>query len=284
MATTATVTSADITAGLGEAGLDGGPLCIHSSLSSFGWVEGGAGAVIDAVLEAGHTMMVPAHAWAAYSVRPAPDQWWKRNGAHNAFLPGAAHNRDSLYTTASTAIDTAMGAIPAAVVSRPGRVRGNHPLMSFAAVGPHADDLVSRQQPHHVYAPVVRLAELGGSFALMGVGLERLTLLHCAEQLAGRRPLVRWANGPDGRPSEMQAGGCSAGFGRLQPALSPHLRRVRVGNSNWLVGDAAAVIEAATATMRAEPSITHCGTACARCDDVIAGGPLRRAPLPTPTQ
>ena len=277
---TATVTRADLTAAFVELGLGSRPVCVHSSLSSFGRVDGSADTVVEAVLDADCTMMVPAHAWASYSVRPATDQWWERNGAHQAFLPARSHNRNARYTATSTAIDRAMGAIPDAVVRRPERIRGEHPLMSFAACGPDAAALISPQTVDSVFAPVEELIGRHGAFVLMGVGLERLTLLHHAEQLAGRRPLVRWANGPDGRPAEMQAGGCSAGFGRLAGALAPHLVRRRVGQSEWLVGDVAPVVDAAVATMIADPSITHCRGACARCDDTIAGGPLRRAPPP----
>jgi aminoglycoside 3-N-acetyltransferase len=280
VARTASVTPLDISTAFHELGLAGSPVCVHSSLSSFGSVDGGADAVVDAILDVGCTLMVPAHAWAAYSVRPAPDQWWERNGAHQAFLPAPRHNAASRYTTASKAIDKAMGAIPAAVVGRDGRARGDHPLMSFAAVGPDAAALIGTQRPDAVFAPVTELARRGGAFVLMGVGLERLTLLHYAEELAGRRPLVRWANGRDGRPAELDAGGCSAGFGRLAGPLRAHFRTRRVGASTWIAGDAATVIHAAVAVMRADPAVTHCRSACARCDDVIAGGPLRRAPLP----
>lgn len=277
---TATVTPAHIRQAFLELGLTARRVCVHSSLSSFGRVEGGAEAVVAAILDANCTLMVPAHAWSTYSVRPGQRQWWERNGAHQAFLPVTTHNRNTRYTPESTVIDRAMGAIPQAVVRRPDRVRGNHPLMSFAACGPDAAALISSQRVDRVFAPVEELARRDGAFVLMGVGLERLTLLHYAEQLAGRRPLVRWANDAAGQPAEMEAGGCSAGFGRLAGALAPHLRRHRVGKSEWLVGNVATVVDAAVAAMTADPSITHCRAACARCDDMIAGGPTRRAPLP----
>ena len=275
----APVTRGDVANAFDALGLGGRPACVHSSLSSFGWVDGGADAVIDGILDAGCTLMVPAHAWSAYSVRPAADQWWERNGAHHAFLPAPGHNRESRYTTSSTAIDRAMGAIPARVLQRDGRVRGDHPLMSFAAVGPLAHALVDGQRADSVFAPVQTLADHGGAFVLMGVSLQRLTLLHYAEQLAGRQPLVRWANGPDGEPMEMEAGGCSAGFDRLARPLRGELRSSRVGPSKWITGDAAPVIAAAAAAMQSQPSITHCAASCARCDDVIAGGPSRRVNL-----
>ena len=67
-----------------------------------------------------------------------------------------------VYAPDAPDIDRAdMGAIPAAVLAMPGRVRGNHPLCSFAAIGPLADELVAAQQPLHVFAPLRALAEAG---------------------------------------------------------------------------------------------------------------------------
>ena len=43
----------------------------------------------------------------------------------------------------------------------------------------------------------------------------------------------RWANGPDGRPMEVEVGSCSDGFGKLEPVLGPLVREARVGGSRW---------------------------------------------------
>ncbi|RIK36138.1 MAG: hypothetical protein DCC57_22735, partial [Chloroflexi bacterium] len=70
-------------------------------------------------------------------------------------------------------------------------------------------------------------AEAGGFVLLMGVALETMTLLHLAEQVAGRVPFRRWANDRQGRPQQVEAGGCSDGFGRLAPLLEPWRRQRR---------------------------------------------------------
>ena len=58
-------------------------------------------------------------------------------------------------------------------------------------------------------------ADRGGYVILMGVGLESMTALHLAEEMAGRRLFQRWANGPDGEAMRVSVGGCSRGFGAL---------------------------------------------------------------------
>src|SRR5437870_4023263 len=181
--------------------------------------------------------------------------------------------RDRIFSPGSNELSPSMGAIPAAVLARPERVRGNNPLCSFTALGPGAD-LVREQRPLDVYAPLRLLGARGGFVLLIGVGLERMTLLHLAEEKAGRTPFRRWANGPDGRPQEIEVGSCSDGFPRLEPVLAPLAHEVRVGESLWRAFPARATVDAAAAAIRDRPDITHCGSAdCLRCADAIAGGP-----------
>ena len=60
---------------------------------------------------------------------------------------------DGVFSTASNAIDRNMGAIPRAVLARPERQRGDHPLASFSAIGPLATDLIGGQHGAAVHAP-----------------------------------------------------------------------------------------------------------------------------------
>jgi aminoglycoside 3-N-acetyltransferase len=109
----------------------------------------------------------------------------------------------------------------------------------------------------------------------MGVGLDRLTLLHHAETLAGRNLFMRWANGPDGKPIGRRVGECSAGFPRLEPVLAHLTREAMVGASRWRVLPVEATLVAAAAAIRAQPSITHCANPdCLDCHDAILGGPI----------
>ena len=275
------VTIDDIRAAVRRLGLAGQPVCAHSSLRSFGHVEGGARAVVDAFLAEGCTLMVPTFSY-AFSVHPLPHQRPERNGTRYRFIPDQAAEPAGpprIYRTDSIEISREdMGAIPAEVVAMPGRARGNHPVGSFSAVGPLADALISGQRPLSLYAPFEALVERGGWLVLIGVTVQRLTFLHFAEQRAGRTLFRRWANGPDGHPIEVEAGGHGAGFLNLEPALAHLARRDRVGSSEWSAYPARETLQVASDAIHLNPRITHCGDAdCLRCNDAVAGGPILAA-------
>ncbi|HEU4558709.1 MAG TPA: AAC(3) family N-acetyltransferase, partial [Longimicrobium sp.] len=102
------ITEAEIRETIRALGLAGRAICVHSSLRSFGWVEGGAGAVVDAFLAEGCTLLVPTFSGAAFEACPDPPDVIERNGWRSLFpadrSPGAA-----VYTPASTIIDADMG-------------------------------------------------------------------------------------------------------------------------------------------------------------------------------
>lgn len=249
-------------------------LCVHSSLRSFGRVEGGAATIVNAILAEGCTLLVPTFSW-GFAVPPPDGQRPARNGWDYSSYPGPTSGIGRVYSPTTMEVDQEMGAIPAAVLAMPDRVRGNHPLCSFTAIGPRAHELVTAQSLDRVYPPLEAVADAGGSVVLMGVGLTRMTLLHRAEQVAGRRLFLRWANGSDGRPLMAEVGGCSDGFDNFLPSLAPLTRVITVGGSRWQVLPAAATLAAAAAAIRPNPRITHCGRPdCARCNDAVLGGPL----------
>lgn len=269
------VTKPDIHHAIQALGLANQPLCVHASLRSFGWVEGGAQTIIEGLLAASCTVLVPAFS-DKFGVAPLPTMHRLQNGSdYDWVMRKAWPGVDKIYTPASNAIEKAeMGAIPAAVVQWPDRQRGNHPLCSFAALGPLAEVLVATQAPLAVNAPLKTLAELKGYVVLMGVGLESMTLLHLAEQQAGRNPFRRWANDQNGETMEVEMGGCSDGFGKLAAILAPLMRETQVGQSHWRIFPAQETLTLAADAIRRDPLLTHCGRSPCRCDDAVLGGPL----------
>lgn len=270
------LTHNDIRQAIRTPGLSNQPLCIHSSLRSFGTVEGGVDTILDSLLAEDCTVLVPTFTNSSFAVAPPADPSLRpaRNGFDPQHVWQHAVSENNIYTPATREIDKNMGALPAAVVARSQRVRGNHPLNSFAAIGPLAEELIGGQQPLQVYKPLEALTALRGAIILMGVGLERMTFLHFAEQEAGRTLFRRWANAPDGKQM-VAVGSCSEGFGNFAPILAPFKREIQVGQSLWQVFPARETLEVAVKAIRANPLITHCADpACSRCNDAVQGGSL----------
>jgi len=264
--------------------LSGRPLCVHSSLRSFGWVEGGALTVIHGLLAEGCTVLVPTFSWDTFFVDPLPHQQYERNGADYVAMPQEQSGTHRIYTPDTMELDRQdMGAIPAAIVSMPDHIRGNHPLCSFSAVGPLAQLLIARQTPLQVNGPLEALVDANGAVVLMGVDLDSMTLLHLAERRAGRNLFRRWANGPDGKPMEVEVGGCSQGFPRLAPVLRTSMRQMDVGNGIWQAYEAQSTLTAAADVIRQQPGITRCDKPTCRCDDAIVGGPILTGAAPSLT-
>lgn len=256
-----------------RAGLSGRPVCVHCSLRSFGRLEGGARTIIDAFLAEGSTVLVPSFSWSYATPPPASDRP-RQNGTRYEG-PVRTATGGPIFDPTSTVVDRDMGAVSAAVVSAPGRVRGYHPICSFAAVGPDAARLVETQAPGDVWAPLEQLVELGGAVVLMGVDPTRLPLAHLAETRAGRRPFVRWALNEKAEVIRVQVGSCSDGFASFENILEGVGSEWVVGESKWAVLPAEQTLDALTRAIVETPEITRCeNPECDRCRDALAGGPL----------
>jgi len=273
---TTIVTQENVQRAAEQLGIAGTPSCVHASLRSFGRVEGGAISVVEGLLAARCTVLVPT--FSSFDV-PPPDvraMRPERNGWDYAPVPRDESGGPRIFTPASMELDQEdMGAVSAAVLAMRNRVRGNHPLNSFTAVGPLAHDLIDGQEPTAVYRPLEILTDRDGWVVLMGVSLRSLTLLHLAEKSAGRQLFRRWANDSHGRVMMVEAGGCSLGFERFESVLAPMERRITVGQTTWRAYRGKEALEAAGQAILDDPFITHCGNdECHRCRDAVLGGPV----------
>jgi len=177
---------------LRAAGLaEGRALIVHASLSALGWVCGDALAVVQALLDVlgpGGTLVMPAHTPqltdpANWEAPPVPQSWVAPIRAQMpAFDPLTTPTRS-------------MGAIAELFRTWPGARRSNHPTFSFAAFGPLAAWIVSDHalaDPAGEQSPLGRLYQAEAEILLLGVGFDKCTMLHLAEQRAWpQRPLER---------------------------------------------------------------------------------------------
>lgn len=159
------VTAEDIEAGLRHLGLDQGHIVgVHSSLSAFGYVEGGAEAVIDALLRtvgAEGTVVLPTYSNNMQNVELTDEDrqvgiWQKRQ-----YLPYDPKH-DSCWT----------GRIPDTFWQRNEAIRGDDPTHSLAAIGPRAADLCKGWD---------RVLAADGYILLLGVTLECCSSMHQVE-------------------------------------------------------------------------------------------------------
>ena len=147
------VTGSDIRQALQALSLQGATLCVHGSLRAFGAVEGGAQAVVDALVADGRTIMMPTFYYHSYQACAA-ERLIPRNGVETGSDPDPDAPPPIPYEPRNPAhIDKSMGILPATLLRHPAALRGDHPLNAFAAVGPQADPLMASQTPMDPYVP-----------------------------------------------------------------------------------------------------------------------------------
>lgn len=182
------MTEAEIVAGLGELGLAGRTLMVHSSLRAFGHVRGGAEAVLGAlrsVVGTSGVLVFPSFAWCADEATSG--EGWPPGGRPVTGVPPAR-----AFDPAQTPAET--GRISDTFWRQPGVLRTGHPTHALAALGPGAKRLLEPHPADRCCAwdgPYGRLVAEDAWVVLLGVGVSSLTFLHAIEDRRGAPYLGR---------------------------------------------------------------------------------------------
>ena len=161
-----TITKPDIVAGLHRLGVSSGDVVFaHSSLSAFGWVAGGADAVIDALLDSvgtEGTVVLPAFTWRKYHAITEP----------------------VVFDLASESVKEEVGIIPETFRQRPGALRSMHLCHSVSAIGSRAPDVMGDGvKSFGAGSTFHQLEMLDAWYLFLGAPMSTCTALHHVEDL-----------------------------------------------------------------------------------------------------
>lgn len=249
------VTSKDIEAGLRSLGLEpGDTVVVHSSLSSFGEVEGGADAVVDALIEVlgpEGTLVVPTF----------------------NFNPGVFDPRET---------PSVVGKITEAVRTRPEAIRSLHPTHSVAAIGRLAELITEGHDQAHPFgrgSALFKVLQARGKILQLGTTHTTNSMIHVAEEIAGVPYLDRSRQVGIKTPRGKVVGkwvrrpGCSRGFDVIEDSLQEQgaIRETMIGGCRARLMSARAVVDAATEALRLDPEALLCDLPdCGSCAEARA--------------
>jgi aminoglycoside 3-N-acetyltransferase len=167
---------------------EGSVVEVHASLSSFGYIPGGAQTVVDALIDVvGYdgTIVMPAQS----SDNSEPSRW--QHPPIDPTLFKALRAEHPVFDPKSSTFEH-MGAIADNLRLRQGTMVSNHPSGAFMAYGKHAKWITQTHPIHFPFAmssPLGKLLDLRADILLLGVGYDNCTALHLAESLTGIRPI-----------------------------------------------------------------------------------------------
>ena len=163
----------------------GDTLLVHASLSSLGYVVGGAEALYLALREVigiEGTIVVPSQTVeisdpASWQYPRVPDEW------HTVIRDAMpAYSKKLSY-------GKAMGAFSQFIGILPNSIRSNHPMYSFTAIGEKAIEIIGQDSfdfPFGDESPLGRLYSIGAKIILIGTDFETNTSIHLAENRLNR--------------------------------------------------------------------------------------------------
>ena len=239
-------TEADLMACLSAMGLNGSEtFMVHSSMKSIGQVDGGADTVLDALSKffSSGLLVLPAFTYASVN----------------------AHKNPYFY---SADTPTCTGILTELFRRRPGVKRSLHPNHSLAALGRDAAEFCAGHEKSKSsfskVSPFWKLVERKGKVLLIGVNLNRATIIHAIQEWAdlpilSKEPQIFTVTDVDGTAYEVRNHyhlGCQwEFFPRALPILLEKnaVKQVKFGDADSLLMDIEQTTEILDAILRKDP-------------------------------
>ncbi len=181
METKRVIIKSDVENTLRQVGIERGDcVIVHTSLSSAGYVCGGAQTVIEALLDAvggEGTIVMPTQSWK--NLDPAAGVHWEISESDWQLVRDYWPAYDKDITPTNT-----MGAVAEMFRSWRGTIRSDHPARSFAANGKYAEYIIKDHDLCDIFgetSPLGKIYSLGGKVLLIGTGYDKNTSLHLAD-------------------------------------------------------------------------------------------------------
>ena len=236
------ITGEVLTAGFRSLGVQKGDvLLVHSSLSSLGWVVGGAVTVIDALTEAvgpEGTIVMPSFTTgntepSGWRYPPVPESWW--DTIRQEMPP---------FDIVTTPV-RGLGVIPEVFRKYRGVMRSNHPQLSFTASGRRAKEITENhplEEPFGEEGPLGKLYRLSAKILLIGVGHSANTSLHLSEEMASL----------EGQPPEAQ------GAATIEEGVRVWKTWEQIDYNSYLFGEIGTAFEEEAGTKSQKIGLSQC--------------------------
>jgi len=246
--------------------LDGSrPVMVHASLSAFGYVRGGAEAVLGALFGHFNSVVMPAF---TYKTMIVPES----GPPNNAVVYGSMSdsNKMAQFYHPDMPADKLIGVVAETMRRQKNAARSHHPILSFSGV--NAQQFLDKQTLEAPFAPIAALADADAWVLLLGVPHSSNTSIHLGEMLAGRKTFVRWALTTDRVIECPSYPSCSDGFDVIDDYITNFVREVEVGETVVQAMPMRRLVKTARERVEAAPFFMLCDRPeCPRCRAVREG-------------
>jgi aminoglycoside 3-N-acetyltransferase len=238
------------------------PVIVHTSLSAFGEVHGGAETLLGALGSSFDTFIMPAF---TYKTMITPEVGPSGNAIN--YGSGKDTNRMAELFSYDMPADALMGVVAEALRMHPRALRSSHPILSFTGI--NAQKILDSQSIKDPLLPIQALMDGEGWVLLMGTDHTVNTSIHYAEQLSQRKQFIRWALTPKGVIPCQRFPGCSEGFDAIARHLDEMVRKIELGETGIQAIPIGSLVDSVCEMLKKDPSALLCSREdCERCNAV----------------